>query len=469
MKKIKLIYFGIFSLLCFFIGALNVKAWSISAPDDVSPGETFTVTISGSNITGAFSASASNGRVSDSMPFLYMGNNSCNFSVTAGSAGNVVVNVSAADVRDANTEAVVSGSHSLTVRIRNSSSGDGTRSNSYSYSNKTKSVDNEDDEDESDNNNLKSITIDGFKLSPEFKNDILEYTIEVDETTEKVTINAEAEDSNAKVDGLGEKSLLDVNTYQIVVTAENGKTKTYTLKFVFKDSNPINVKKGKKTYTVVKRKSELSEFNDYKFTTININNIEVPALYNETTKLTLVGLKYKDKVYLYRYDKKNNTYVRYIEYDFKSVKLVLFKPSKKLIPMDYKEYTIKIQGHNVKVYKLRKSSSYSLIYGMNIKNGKKSLYLYDSKEQTVQRYTSEALNSLRNINKKYYNICIGLCCGVAFLIIIILIIITKKEKKGKHIKKNIKEKAEVIEEDEIDTEDDSNNEEEDVEEDFYED
>lgn len=432
MKKI--LYLSIFSIFSFFLGIVGVKAWSISAPDYVNPRGTFTVTISGSNITGAFSASASNGSVSDSSPFLYMGNNSCSFNVTAGSSGNVVVNVSASDVRDVNTEGKITGSHSLTIKINNSNSGDGTRSNSYSG--KAEEVDDEDD-DRSDNNNLKSITVEGFKLSKEFNKDTLEYTVEVDESTEKVKINAEAEDKNAKVDGLGEKDLKDVNTYQIVVTAENGKTKTYTLKFVFKDSNPIKVKKGNKTYTVVKRKSELGEFDDYKYTTVKINNIEVPALYNKTTKLTLVGLKYKDKVYLYRYDKDNNTYTRYIEYDFKSVKLVLFNPNKKLIPIDYKLYTVKIQGHKVKAYKLRKTSSYSLLYGMNVKTGKKSLYLYDSKEDTVQRYTSEAMTSLKKINKKYYNICIGLCCGIAVLIIVILVIITKKEKKGKHIKKEV--------------------------------
>ena len=283
---------------------------------------------------------------------------------------------------------------------------------------------------------MKSLSVEGFKLSPEFNKDKLEYTVEVNETTDKVKINASSEDEKAKIDGLGEKSLTDTDSYQIVVKAENGKTRTYTLKFVFKDSNPIQVKKGSKVYTVVKRKAELLEIDGYKYRTIKINNTNIPALYNNTTKLTLVGLKYKDKVYLYRYNKDNNSYVRYIEYDFKNVKLVLFKPSKKQIPVDFKKYKAKINGHNVNVYKLNRSSNYSLIYGMNIKNGKKALYLHDKKENTVQRYTSEMMTSLKQQNNKFYKICIVLCGVIALLIIILLVILTKKDR---HIGNNSKE------------------------------
>lgn len=281
------------------------------------------------------------------------------------------------------------------------------------------------------------MTIDGYNLSPSFNKDVTSYNVEVDELIEKININAETEDKTATIEGIGEKSLEKDNIFQIVVKAENGQVKTYTINVLFKDDNPIKVKKGNKTYTVVKRKSLIKEFDDYKLTTIKINNQEVPALYNKTTKLTLVGLKYKDKIYLYRYNKKTNSYVRYIEYDFKNVKLVLFKLNNKMIPDGYKEYTIKINGYNTKVYKLRKSSKYSLIYGMNIKTGIKTLYLHDSKENTVQRYTTEAMTALKNQNSKYQKICIGLCGGIALLVIILLIFVTKNDKKNK-IKNKVK-------------------------------
>lgn len=447
MKKIcKLL---LFTIALFFAVSLKVHAAGfniISSVANVSSGGSFTVRIRGS-VVGSFSVSVSNGTASTSS--LWKDENAdAVFSVTAGGSGSTRVVVSAVNVSDTSYNPV-GGSDSVTVYINNPSSNDGTRSNSYS-NNKSATTTNK---DASDNNYLKSITIDGAKISPSFNKNTLDYTIEVKEEIEKVLVNAETEDSKAKITGTGELDLTKETKFQLVVTAENGKTKVYNLTFIFKDDNPIKVKKGKKTYTVVKKKAEVKEFDDYKYKTITINGIEVPALYNNTTKLTLVGLRYKDKVYLYIYDSKNKTYDRYIEYDFKNVKLVLFKLDKKKVPVGYKKYYIKINNNKVLAYKLRRSSNYSIIYGMNIKTGVKNLYVHDSKENTVQIYTSEAMASLKKQNSKYHRYLIISCGVIALLIIIILTIIIKKDNKNKKIKK-IKKELVVEDEDENSDEED---------------
>ncbi|MGN0973193.1 MAG: cadherin-like beta sandwich domain-containing protein [Bacilli bacterium] len=433
MKKYKIFNLFIFIICIFFSISIKVNAasWTIiSSKASVASGQSFTVRIHGNDVVGQFTISVNNGRSSESVVWKDE-NTDRSFTVTATGSGTVYVKVVATDCSDINGNPV-GGSDNVSVNIINSND-DGSRSNSSS--NKTYS--NTANQELSNNNYLKSLTIDGYNLSPSFNKDVTSYNVEVDELSEKIKINAEAEDKTATIEGIGEKSLEKDNIFQIVVKAENGQVKTYTINVLFKDDNPIKVKKGNKTYTLVKRKSLIKEFDDYKSTTIKINNQEIPALYNKTTKLTLVGLRYKDKVYLYRYNKETNTYVRYIEYDFKNVKLVLFKLSDKMIPDGYKEYTIKINGYNTKVYKLRKSSKYSLIYGMNIKTGIKTLYLHDSKENTVQRYTTEAMTALKNQNSKYQKICIGLCGGVALLVIVLLIFISKSDKKRK-IKNKVK-------------------------------
>ena len=432
-KNLKLFVFFIVALFAFSIKAHAASFTIISSTASVNSGGSFTVRIRG-GVVGTFSIGVSNGRASTTS--IWKDENAdASFTVTAGNSGSTRVVVTASNVSDTSYN-TVSGSDDVTVSIRSSSSGDGSRSNSYS-NNKVQTNDSK--TDESDNSYLKTLSVDGYKLSPEFKKDTLEYTIEVKEETEKVKVSAETEDSKAKVTGIGELDLTKETNYQIVVTAENGKTRTYTLKFTFKDDKPIIVKKKKKTYTVVKKKAELKEFDDYKYKKIIIDGQEVPALYNKVTKLTLVGLKYKDKVYLYRYDKDNNSYVRYIEYDFKNIKLVLFNLNKKNVPIGYKKYYTNINGHKVRVYKLKKSSNYSIIYGMNIKNGKKNLYLHDSKENTVQRYTTEAMANLKEKNSKYYKFLIILCGVIALLVIILLIVITKKDNKNKKMKKLKKE------------------------------
>ena len=428
MKKgLKLFLFALVIVFSFVLKVNAAGFTIISSKASVNSGGTFTVKIRGS-VVGSFSISVSNGRASASS--IWKDENAdASFTVTAGSGGSTRVVVTAGNVSDTSYN-TVTGSDNVTVTINGS--GDGSRSNSYSNN---KVQDNTPDENKSDNNYLKSLTVDGYKLEPMFKKNVLEYKVEVKEEVEKVKVSAEAEDNKAKVTGIGELDLTKETNYQIVVTAENGKSKTYTLKFVFKDDNPIKVKKGKKTYTVVKKKAEIKEFDDYKYKKITINGQEVPALYNNKTKLTLIGLKYKDKVYLYRYDKDNNSYVRYIEFDFKNVKLVLFNLNKKNIPMGYKKYTIKINNHRVKAYKLKKSSNYAIIYGMNVKTGVKNLYLHDAKENTVQRYTTEAMASLKQKNEKYYRFLIILCGVIALLVVILLIVITKKDKKSKKINK----------------------------------
>lgn len=433
LKKFKifsLIVFALFCSLCSLI-SVNAASWTIiSSKSSVSGGATFNVRITG-GVAGRFDISVTNGKASTSRIFKETTSSDVSFSVTAGSSGSVYVKVTASDVTDSNYN-TVSGSDDVSVSIINNSTGDGSRGNSpgSKYNNSSSNS-----KDLSSNYFLKSLSVEGGKLSPDFKKDIKEYTLEVDESIEKIKIYAEAEDKNAKVNGTGEKEIKDATSFQVAVTAENGKVNTYTLKISYKDEHPITVKIGKKTYTVVKRKSLLKEFDDYKLTTIKINGIEVPALYNKTTKLTLVGLKYKDKVILFRYDKEKNQYEEYIEYDFKNVKLVLFSLDQKKVPNGYKSYKIKINDYNTNVYKLRKSSNYSLIYGMNVKTGKKSMYLHDSKENTVQRYTNEALESLEEENAKYFKTCIGLCIGIVFLIIVVLVVITKKEKRNKKIQK----------------------------------
>ncbi len=435
MKKQKIIILSIITLGFFFIAMPDALAWGISSnKSKVSPGGSFNVSISG-GITGQFTVSTSG--CSSSVGSGWIEGAGFNFNVTAGGSGNCTVRVSCNDCSDDNGQAV-SGSDSVSVAITSgNTTGDGSRSNSSSSKKSGSSNTKENNaENLSDDNKLKSLSIDGVNLSPKFDANTYDYTIELEESIEKINIKAEANDSKAKVTGIGEINLTTEDSLQVSVTAENGKVQVYTIKIKYKDSNPIKVKKGKTTYTVVKRKVLIKEFDDYKYKVIKIKGQNIPALYNKKLKITLVGLKNSnDKVYLYRYDSKNNSYVRYREYDFKNIKLILFNNTK-VIPKEYKQYTEKINGYNTTVNKLRKLSKYSLLYGMNMETGKKSLYLYDSKENTVQRYTTEAMDSLLKQNEQYFKLCIVLCVIIVIIIVFMIIIIIRDKKlKSKKNKK----------------------------------
>ena len=54
------------------------------------------------------------------------------------------------------------------------------------------------------------------------------------------------------------------NHHEVKVTAENGSVKTYVINVIVKKYNPIEVKIGDETYTVVRKKSLLEAPRYYK-------------------------------------------------------------------------------------------------------------------------------------------------------------------------------------------------------------
>ncbi len=84
--------------------------------------------------------------------------------------------------------------------------------------------------DGSPNMKLKSLSVSGYTLTPEFATDTLEYSIIANDNDTGVTVTAEAFDTKATVAGAGAVTLSGrVTTADIKVTAENGEVRTYKL------------------------------------------------------------------------------------------------------------------------------------------------------------------------------------------------------------------------------------------------
>lgn len=83
----------------------------------------------------------------------------------------------------------------------------------------------------SSNNNLKSLTVDGYKLSPEFNSQTINYTLNKNVSDKTITINAEAEDEKATIHGAGKVKVgKDQAEVEVSVEAESGTYKTYFIK-----------------------------------------------------------------------------------------------------------------------------------------------------------------------------------------------------------------------------------------------
>ncbi len=90
---------------------------------------------------------------------------------------------------------------------------------------------NEDDnENKSNAKELSSLTVEQYKLEPDFSPDITEYSLTVGRDVENLVIEAVATDENATVEITGNNGLLlGENTVNIKVTAEDGTVRTYKI------------------------------------------------------------------------------------------------------------------------------------------------------------------------------------------------------------------------------------------------
>lgn len=94
----------------------------------------------------------------------------------------------------------------------------------------------------SDNNNLKSLSVSGYELTPKFSADKKEYSLTITDDIDELDITAKAEDENAKVKIEGNENLLiGENTIKIIVTAEDGTERTYTLNVTKGETPPVEL------------------------------------------------------------------------------------------------------------------------------------------------------------------------------------------------------------------------------------
>lgn len=87
------------------------------------------------------------------------------------------------------------------------------------------------DAEKSTNNYLENLQVEGYKISPEFDKQTLEYTINEEITSKEINIKATASDSKSKVEGTEKIKLGDnQNQCRIDVTSESGTVRTYIIK-----------------------------------------------------------------------------------------------------------------------------------------------------------------------------------------------------------------------------------------------
>ena len=102
------------------------------------------------------------------------------------------------------------------------------------------------DSNKSDNNFLKDLNVTEGTLSPNFDRQVIEYSVKVDNNINEINITANAEDSEAKINGTGKIDISNISEHKIEVVAASGTTRTYFIKIIKENENKTIDKNEKK-------------------------------------------------------------------------------------------------------------------------------------------------------------------------------------------------------------------------------
>lgn len=404
MKKI--ISYFICTLAIFLLYSQKVSAGSVglyASSTSVTVGNTVIMTVKASAVEGRFSITSDNPNVLSGGSSSEWIDGTVTFSFYANNTGSATIRLTPVDAADYNGQ-VYTDSHSVTV-----------------YVNPKRIV------KLSSDNTLESLSIKDASLDKEFDKDTLEYTAMLEAGTDKITVEASPSNGGATITGTGEHEVEEGdNDFEIIVTAEDGSTRTYKIKVTVKEYNPVTVKIDGKNYIVVRNKKNLTPPDNYEESTLKIGKEEVPVYIGKITKYTLIALK-NDKGKQNWYVKDKDNYTLYNEYKFGST--ILYIQELKDIPTNFKKTTITYQKKDIPAYKEDEKSDYALLYGMNVETGKANIYMYDAKEGTVQIYNEAYFNKVNKENSLYLKI--TLAVSVCLLISIGTIIYLLIKKKGK--------------------------------------
>ena len=280
------------------------------------------------------------------------------------------------------------------------------------------------------NNYLQSIGVTGYTLTPEFNQDTMEYSVEVPNTVDKVTLEAVAASGYATVSGTGEVEVNEgANTFEIKVLSETGSERIYKITVNVIDENPIELQINNASYTVVKNAKNVEVPSTFEATTVTIDEMEIPAFYSEVTDFTLVAVKNQTgDVSFAIYNEEKNTYTLYNENVSDQLYLYILSATEE--KEGFVKTTLTINDNTYDVLKSENSNTY-LVYAMDIYSGEKHYYLYDQKNNSYILYDEDLFNSFTMEITRYKQVVLAFGGAIIVLLLCIMFLLFKKPKNTK--------------------------------------
>ena len=221
MKRMIGLLILFFSVTCVFSYVLAAGSYTISYnTSTLTCGDSLTVSIKSNNATGRFNISSSNTSVATvSTSSVWLENNSQSITIKSVGAGTSTITILPADVADSETGDDITsalGTKTINLTVKEKV----VAPPKQEVTTPAKSTD----------ATLKSLRLSVEGMSPTFNKNTTSYNLNVGTSVTSISVTASVNNSKARYYVTGNTNLKEgTNTIKVVVTAESGNTKTYTI------------------------------------------------------------------------------------------------------------------------------------------------------------------------------------------------------------------------------------------------
>ena len=435
-------YFRKFSLSLLLTGAMLLCLVQTSFADgisvsagqgSVSVGKTvaFSITVPSGSEAWTYSVSWSGNLTlesGDTAPMGFEGDNRTNQLVfRANSTGTGTVSISAGSYCIAGVDYDASGSASVTI-VAADKPDDSEPAPAPTPSGGGSSTGNNPGVSLSSNNALSSLTVSAGTLTPAFDPAITEYTLSLPSRSDRLTITANPSDSRATVQGDGDISLQDGETsLSVVVTAENGDTKTYTVTVQVAQAPTLFLDYNGQRLGVVKDVSQVTPPAGFApAEPITYSGDTLPIWTDVSGKRTLVYLmdEKTSAQGFYLFSQTTGVQSPYLPILCGSVTYIYTDIPKELssvpglIPATVKAFGQTLNGWTYNDASLK---DFCVLYLMD-DAGSYGYYTYDSREETLQRFSGAVFTDDAGQSLRVPMLYVYIAGGAALVLLILLIV-----------------------------------------------
>jgi len=244
-------------------------------------------------------------------------------------------------------------------------------------------------------NQLSELSVSAGELTPAFASEVAEYAVSVPYETTTLSVFATAKDAKAAVSVTPIETLaVGENKIEVVVTAENGSKRTYTLTVTRAESElaGVTAELDGVTYQVAYDASALTVPSNYTPTTVPYGEKKILVFSAPRDTLKIAYLFTEESGSWYVFDTENQSFTEYLSVTDTSKTLVLLTPPESVeIPEGFLPHSITVGEKEWSVYKAQNSEEDGiwLVYAMN-GEGLCEFFYYDQNLDTFFSYFEPA-------------------------------------------------------------------------------